>query len=215
MKLSNIFLLFLSLFLTHACQSMQQSKYKIYYKDDVYHCFENLTKENTDLQKFLKKNTTTRGAQWTPLHLAARYPNALPLKYFLAQQLTHEQLNSQDNILKQTPLHVAVSAVKKNRHCINHVKLLIKAGAQLNLKDINDNTPLDLAKNNEDLELLNVLVQCNRTWSQEKLPIKKLETKKIEEEEEQLGFFDYLLNFAALDLNLINHSPEIQKKSNF
>jgi ankyrin repeat protein len=64
-------------------------------------------------------------------------------------------VNYQESDTLQTPLHVACSEGK-----VDIVKLLVKAGANPNLRDCSGWTPLHCACKNGDLRICEVLLQC-------------------------------------------------------
>lgn len=144
------------------------------------------------------------------LHIASAYQSTRPLKHLLLQtkKITHKLINSQENDLKETPLHVALKEIEKNKCYKKHAKLLINAEADVNLKDLGGNLPLDLAYQNKAFDIADLLIKkgAHSRWGKVSLSKK---TDQEKESENLLGsFLDF---FETLSLDSMDHSPEIQR----
>ena len=105
----------------------------------------------------------------TPLHVAVRFNNPESVKLILEQASKQNQLDAVLSAVDEngyTPLHTA--AVDGYN---DHVKTLLKAGANIDSKDNDGKTPLDLAIDNGREETIKTLCQsCNIATSSEPKP---------------------------------------------
>jgi len=84
----------------------------------------------------------------TPLHLASQRSNIHTIKYLVSKQ--HAHIDAMDN-KGNTPLHDAASYSGSN---IQTNKILVELGADLNAKNTDGRTPLDLARTDEIKQFL-------------------------------------------------------------
>ncbi len=90
-------------------------------------------------------------------------------------------INGFSHLNKQVPLIIAV--IVNN---FDIVKLLINNGANVNIKNNNSDNPLDLAKNNNCIEIKNFLKNFHNLKNKIESLNKKLEKTKNEEEKTKI-----------------------------
>jgi ankyrin repeat protein len=102
-----------------------------------------------------------------PLHLACRLPlhKAIPMVQLFLSFKANPNIPSQS---QQTPLHLACQRNARKdevddnddyrRDCATLVRLLLAAGASVNLRDLSGNTPLMLSLRNDRYDLAMILL---------------------------------------------------------
>jgi ankyrin repeat protein len=96
---------------------------------------------------------------WTPLSLAVGNGNLENVEYLLHRGAHVDSLDEN----KQTPLHDIIVDISDLTikypvdDFIKIIKKLLEYGADINLKDLNDETPLDLAKKFNNSELISIM----------------------------------------------------------
>lgn len=186
-----LFVAFTTLAIPH-CAAMEIQKET---KKSIQNHFKNLSDKKS--QEWLKQNFTAS------LYAAVQVPTADPLEFLLAQKPPVNQLNVQNEISKQTPLHVAVKAANCDTKHLKKIILLIEAGADINIQDMNSKKPLDLANNTVEKSITAFIRQRNNRLKLQNQIIKeeKKERKVLEEEWTLLSLLEGFRNFNIDDLS--------------
>jgi ankyrin repeat protein len=101
----------------------------------------------------------------SPLHVASKKGYQVAVDKMLANKRKKNINLDSTNRYGQTPLHLVVSECKNKEERLVICKMLLRYGAQPNLSDQNNYTPLDYALKREDHELVTVL--------QERIPARR------------------------------------------
>lgn len=103
-------------------------------------------KNNTiAIHRFVRDGVDPNHANYvgqSSLHIASLWGNVEALRALLSYD-KQIKLNGQNTIMGSTPLHSSVQSAKKpSLNRVECARLLIEAGADVYIKDLNDNTPL-------------------------------------------------------------------------
>ena len=122
---------------------------------------EDLQTIQDDIKNGVDVNGRLPGLTFKPIHVAVNTGNLDIVKLLLDNGAS---INEGEGFGGYTPLHHAANRKKKhdsmeiNAKLIDIVNLLIDRGANMNINSDDNNTPLDLAARNGDLEMVELLI---------------------------------------------------------